>query len=146
MNINGCVSVIAERDSKILFVVEGKKEMEGLYNLPGGRLELGENIVEGAKREFIEETACNVTIMTMNGVYQYKSQTGNSLINFSFVGQVGEKLSREMDKDIKDCMWLTYDEINNLPEEKLWNGHVIKEMIRDYEGKSKTNLELIRNI
>lgn len=146
MIINGCVSVIAERDNKILFVVEGKEDMQGLYNLPGGRLELGESIIEGAKREFIEETANDVSIMTMNGVYQYTSMTGNSLINFNFVGQVGNKLSREIDDDIKDNIWLTKDEIDNLPEEKIWNGHVIKQMIRDYEDKAKTNLELIREI
>ena len=39
-----------------------KKFLPGLYELPGGHIEYGENIVEGLKREVLEELGMRISV------------------------------------------------------------------------------------
>ena len=49
-------SVIVRRHDKFLMIQEEKEEAVGKYGLPGGKLEHGETLEEGARRELEEET------------------------------------------------------------------------------------------
>jgi 8-oxo-dGTP pyrophosphatase MutT (NUDIX family) len=48
---------LAFRENKILLVTQDKGPFKGLYDLPGGGIDFGEEIEEALRREFIEETA-----------------------------------------------------------------------------------------
>lgn len=66
------------KDSKILVLKktleEGKNDYgKNLYDLPGGRLEYGEDLIEGLKREVLEETGLNIS--------DIKIIDGTSIIN-----------------------------------------------------------------
>ena len=51
--------VIAIKNNKILLLKNKKRE----YELPGGRLKVGETPIDGAQREFVEETGVAVRII-----------------------------------------------------------------------------------
>ncbi len=48
--------VIIVKNHKVLMVKESKKECYGKFAFPAGHVENGENIIDAAKRELLEET------------------------------------------------------------------------------------------
>ncbi len=54
------VSVLVEKDGKVLLVRRGRPPLAGLWSLPGGRVELGERLEAAAIREIFEETGVTV--------------------------------------------------------------------------------------
>ena len=50
------VSVLLVHNKRVAMVREAAPGCRGLWNLPGGHLERGEGLAEGAKRELREET------------------------------------------------------------------------------------------
>ena len=56
------VGGVVKKDGKYLLVQEAKKECKGKWSIPAGHLEPNETIVEGAKREILEECGLEVEI------------------------------------------------------------------------------------
>jgi ADP-ribose pyrophosphatase YjhB (NUDIX family) len=54
--INLVSTIITNDSGEVLFVREAKEVHRGMWNLPGGRLEVGERFVDAATREVLEET------------------------------------------------------------------------------------------
>lgn len=54
--------VLIERDGKFLLIQEAQAKARGQWNLPAGRVDLGESITEAAAREASEETGYQVTV------------------------------------------------------------------------------------
>ena len=59
---NTTVAAIIEKNNRFLFVEE---EIEGelVFNQPAGHLEKGETIIEAVKREVLEETAFDLSLI-----------------------------------------------------------------------------------
>lgn len=51
---------LVEKDGKILMIKKSRGPYEGMYDLPGGRIEEGEEIEQALHREFIEEVNCEI--------------------------------------------------------------------------------------
>ena len=54
------VGAIIFRDDCVLLVERGKEPLKGWWSLPGGLLEVGELLVDGVRREVLEETGLEV--------------------------------------------------------------------------------------
>ena len=54
--------VIKNNDNKYLMIREKKKEKYGMYNIPAGKLNENEILIDGAKREIKEETGYDVNV------------------------------------------------------------------------------------
>jgi 8-oxo-dGTP diphosphatase len=59
-------SVAVIRDGRILLASRTKPPAEGLFSLPGGRVELGETLEEAALRELDEEVGVTASIVGFN--------------------------------------------------------------------------------
>lgn len=73
--ILGC-GVMVYRDGKVLLakrIAEGKPGY-GLYAMPGGTVEAGENPVEAAEREVVEETGLEVVTLESVGMWHWTDQ------------------------------------------------------------------------
>lgn len=57
------VGVVCLRGDEVLLVRRGNPPRQGQWSLPGGRLEWGETLVQGALRELFEETAVRAEIV-----------------------------------------------------------------------------------
>lgn len=62
---------ICQRDGRLLVIHKGRGPYSGRYDLPGGRLEAGEALVDGLIREFIEETGYTVKVQQNLGTFDF---------------------------------------------------------------------------
>ena len=55
---------------RALLIRRGSEPLKGEWSIPGGRLELGETLVEGVRRELQEETGLDVRILELIEVFE----------------------------------------------------------------------------
>ena len=67
--IVGIGGVVIEA-SKTLLIRRGTEPLMGQWSIPGGTLELGETLAEGAARELKEETGLEVRVLDMIEVFE----------------------------------------------------------------------------
>jgi ADP-ribose pyrophosphatase YjhB (NUDIX family) len=67
--IVGCGAVVRNGRGEFLMVRQMSGYWRGLWIFPGGKLELGESLEHCARREFLEETGCDVAIKNEIGAY-----------------------------------------------------------------------------
>ncbi|EDO28571.1 predicted protein [Nematostella vectensis] len=101
-------AVIIREDGKILMMREAKESCLGKWYLPAGRLEKNESLVQGAKREVIEETGLEFEPSTMICI---DTVFGN-WIRVTFTGKIiGGKLKTKPDKESLEAAWFSREDI-----------------------------------
>ena len=56
---NIVIGGLIEKDDKFLLVQEAKENCKGKWNIPAGRMEVNESVIDCLKREIKEETGCD---------------------------------------------------------------------------------------
>lgn len=143
MNLRINSSVIIEKEGKILFVFEGKKEIFEQWNLPGGGLEEGEEVAAGAIREAFEEASVNVELTGLVGLYP---QVGNShSFNFVFSANIlrGEPSASD---NVLRLEWMSQKEFEALEDEKIVSPKKLRKIIADYFAGVRYPLEVITEL
>lgn len=110
------VAAVIERDRQFL-LVEEEDEGRIVYNQPAGHLEGNESLVEGCKREVLEESAWHFRPSELVGIYRWSKPGsarggGVSYVRFAFCGVLGEREpGRKLDAGILRAVWLDADAI-----------------------------------
>lgn len=77
------------KDGDVLVIKKTRGPYTGQYDLPGGKLEFDESVIDCLKREFLEETNAVIKEMDLIGVNEYsckfKKETGE-IKDFHHVG------------------------------------------------------------
>lgn len=101
------VSAVIFRDGKVLLVRRARSPGNGLYSLPGGRVEFGESLHAALAREVNEETGLDIDIVGLAGwreVLPSASGGGHYLImSFAARWAAGEPVLNDEHDDFK---WL----------------------------------------
>lgn len=140
--IVGGINII-ERDSKILLIKEKSKIVKGKWNLPGGALDVDEDIISCAKREGKEETGFELKPTYLVGIYNQILPTLKSIIiSFIFKSDIvaGELILSE---DVEDIKWFSFEEIKKFNEENLLAFPYVLKAIQDYKTGRKVPLNYI---
>jgi ADP-ribose pyrophosphatase YjhB (NUDIX family) len=148
----GVAGALIERDGKFLLVKESGGPDRGKWNTPGGRIDVGENPLDSVKREVLEETGFPFTPKYLLGIYSVArmdlKEKMNGLIahplKFIFVGDISESQTSEIQEDVSEIKWFTYEEIQKMSSDELRDPD-IKIMIENYKAGNKYPLELIRH-
>lgn len=74
-NVKTVVGTLPVIDGRVLLIRRGIPPRYGTWSYPGGYLELGETVEEGARRETREETGLDVVLERCLGVYS-RSEAG----------------------------------------------------------------------
>jgi 8-oxo-dGTP diphosphatase len=105
------------KDGKLLVVRRVKDDfLGGMYELPGGSVDEGETIEQGAIRELSEETGLKVTeFAALFQGFDYKKQNGVLVRQYNFVVEYpgGEVKLDPGEHD--DYKWIRKSEIKSLP-------------------------------
>ena len=110
------VAAIIVRDGHILMIKRGVEPSLGKWSVPGGRLEIGETMEEGLRREVLEETGLDVEVGTLAGVSDLIVKKDDELwfhyVVLDFFAQVrsGEAVAAS---DVVDCRWIRLDELDH---------------------------------
>lgn len=113
------VGAIVIRDGRVLLVKRSKPPGEGLWAIPGGRVELGETLQQAAEREIMEETG--LTIQTKHPVYTFEviepDDTGRPRFHYVIVDLIAEYVKGEINPsdDASEAGWITPQELERLP-------------------------------
>lgn len=106
------VASIVERDGRFLFVEE---RIGGalVINQPAGHWEQGETLVDGAKREALEETGWEVEPLQLLGLYHFDPpDLDYGFLRVAFVARaVTQRRDHPLDAGIERALWLTREEL-----------------------------------
>ena len=114
-----------------------KKFLPNVYELPGGHIDFGEDLVAGLKREIHEEFAMNITIGDPFAAFTYINQIkGSHSIEVIFLAQFTdpiENITLNPD-DHSEYGWFTLEEIRSkiVNDAKGDNDEEIKAMIKGF--------------
>ncbi|MBI4634248.1 MAG: NUDIX hydrolase [Deltaproteobacteria bacterium] len=116
------VGAIVIKDGKVLMVKRAALPNRNLWAIPGGMLELGETLQEGAEREIFEETS--IRIKAGKPIYTFdfleRDQQGKVRFHFLIVDLEAEYVGGEIRAadDALDVRWVTPEECQSLPISK----------------------------
>ncbi|KZX82344.1 NUDIX hydrolase [Oleiphilus sp. HI0009] len=135
------VACVVEQDGKYLMVEElshGKR----VFNQPAGHVDEGESILTAAVRETLEETAWQVELVGLIGLYVYTApQNGICYHRYCFLAKPISNTRQSLDTDILEAHWLSFEEIQN-ESENLRSPLVLK-CLEDARNKPLTPLDFI---
>ena len=138
----GC-GIVLEQTGKYILVQETRHEKAGLYNLPAGTLEVGEDLLQCVTRETKEETGADVTVEHFVGIYQAVIANGHNVVFTVFAGRVAKNtafISEEHDI----IQAFTYEEIERLNRAGRLRSPIVLQAITDYRGGQKLPLTAVK--
>lgn len=106
------VATIVERDGRFLLVEEYADGDELVYNQPAGHLDEHETLAAAAIRETLEETAWEIQIDAVIGVYHWTHPKGDTFVRTCFAGTALRHYpDQALDRGIQRALWLRRAEL-----------------------------------
>lgn len=136
------VATVVEREGRFLFVEERIRGVLVL-NQPAGHLDPGEDLVDAAARETLEETGWQVEPTALVAIHQWRSPAeGTEFVRFCFAARpVGHDPARPLDAGIERAVWLSREEATRQPAAP--RSPLVLRAIDDYLGGARWPLALL---
>jgi len=113
------VGVVVVKSSMVLLVRRGQEPSKGLWSVPGGLVELGENIEDAARREVTEETGINIKIERLLDVADNIVRDAQGKIRFHYVliDFLAHPLTSSVKakSDVSEAMWVKLNKLADYP-------------------------------
>lgn len=135
------VGGILEKDGKILLVKEAsnyKGVDKGKWSHPAGWLDVGENPIEAAKREVLEESGYEWEPTHIIGIYslvrkdlEISPDNTPHALKIIFKGKITSNTPKSTEGGVTETKWFTPEEIYSMDKDTLRDLD-IKAIVRDY--------------
>ena len=110
----GCVIV---SDGKALITKRGMEPEKGRYDIPGGFLHAGEDVLDGLRREIKEELGVEIDVTFGDFVqavpHEYGAE-GDYTLALGFFARIASGVPEAAD-DVAELKWVSLDEIDEIP-------------------------------
>lgn len=114
----GTAVAVFNAAGEVLLVQRGKPPNVGQWGLPGGLIDVGERLVDGARREVLEECGVLVEVCDLVGVFEPIIRDEDERVRYHYVvvDYWGRYLSGQVrpDDDAADARWVAMDGLDNL--------------------------------
>ena len=141
--INIIASSCVINNNKILMVQENKVDIKGLWDLPGGKVKTEEDIKQAVVRETLEETGYNIKLNSILLIQNYVTSKGVLLIIY-FNADLLDFKQKEFRKDeISSVKWLSLEEIESIPKNKIRGGDGIRKIIYNIRNKIEYPIDIL---
>jgi ADP-ribose pyrophosphatase YjhB (NUDIX family) len=104
---------VFDREGRVLLVERAKPPGEGLWTVPGGRLERNETLAQAVAREVREETGLIVEVGALACVVERMGDDFHFVILDYLARSIGGTLKAA--SDVRDARFVTEPELNRLP-------------------------------
>ncbi len=142
------------RDGKILLIQENHFPDKGKWNVPAGKLNVGEHIIDAAIREVREEAGLGFTpkaILGIHSIYRKDASVEVHALRIIFVGDSagdvdlsnGEPVNGEA--EISDYTWLSPEKILEM-DDSLFRYHDIKKLTENFLSNKTYPLEILQHM
>ena len=112
-------SVAVLREGRILLAMRGKPPSEGLFPLPGGKVEIGETLGEAALRELREEVGVEAKLIGLIAPVEFieRDEKGHIRHHVVIAAHAARWVSGEPQTgpEAKEIRWVTERDIADLP-------------------------------
>lgn len=139
------VACVVEREGRFLLVEE--RVSGGLVlNQPAGHWDEGETLFQAAVRETLEESAWEVELSGLLGIYAYKPQNLDyGFLRVAFAAQaLRHHPERALDDGIERAVWLSRDELAGCSERH--RSPMVLRGVDDYRLGRRYPLELLTHL
>lgn len=143
-SIHLTVATLVTKDDRFLMITETDRD-KIVLNQPAGHVEPGEDILNAAIRETLEETGWRVTLTGFVGIYTYKSESnGITYYRVCFAAQPEYKDNLQtIDTDINEVHWITEHQIRAC--ENIHRSPLVLKCLEDFLEGPIYPLEIFRN-
>ncbi|MET8336681.1 NUDIX domain-containing protein [Streptosporangium canum] len=114
MRVNCVGAIIHDGSGRMLLIRRGRPPGAGLWSVPGGRVEPGEQDAEAVVREVLEETGLTVTAGRLAGTADHSGPGGLVYEIRDYLAEVSGGTLAAGD-DAVDARWFTHEELVRLP-------------------------------
>ncbi len=108
----GVAGIVFDEAERVLLIRRAKPPAQGLWHVPGGRLEAGESLVAACRREVREETGLDITVDRLMAVVE-RREAGFHYVILDFLGRPAEgseSCCRPAD-DALDVAWVAEEDL-----------------------------------
>ena len=109
------VGAVIVRGDRALLVRRATEPLKGEWSVPGGALELGENLRDGVAREVLEETGLQVEVGEVLDVFDsiFTDGDGRTQYHYVLVDFLCRPLAGEAiaGSDVSELMWVTESDL-----------------------------------
>ena len=141
--INIIASSCVINNNKILMVQENKSDIQGLWDLPGGKVKINEDIKQAAIRETLEETGYNIDLDNILLIQNYITNRGVLLIIYFYATLSDSRQVEYRKSEISNVKWFTLEEIKNMSKKNIRGGDGIDKLLYNIENQIKYPLDIL---
>lgn len=127
--------VVLKKDNKFLLVQEKQPQAYKLWNLPAGRVDVGETLEEAAAREAKEESGYIVRIISQLGIFH---ENAEAVVKHAYAGEIIGGDLKFPEDELLDVKWFSLEEIESM-KNKLRSPWIF-EAIMKYEKDFKNSI------
>ena len=112
----GVGGLLFNRQHQVLLINRDKPPAQGLWSVPGGKLEAGESLIECCRREMQEETGLDVEVLSIVAVVERRIENFHYVIIDFLVQLVDDQNFIPIAaSDVSEARWIDLEKIEDYP-------------------------------